>query len=301
MNLDPAEIAGLLPFEERYELRRKRWLDGPHESWEAFDRVLEREVVLNRPWLYTDVPRFIKTAKIAASLQHPCFVPVYDLGIVDRKTPYYTTAPVRGKPLSDLLRNYESEAASIERPFPLGSIVRAVRGACRAVEYAHGRGLLHLDLYPGSLLIDDDSRIVLEAADWSSSDVPSRDEAARLAIMGRPVYLSPEQVNPAGPGVGPATDVFGVGGVLHVILFGTPPNHLGRPSVEVITAIADRAFEPRRPGTLRPGIRSSESRRKIDRLVGICLKALDYEPERRYPTAAALGAALGEWLDTDRR
>jgi serine/threonine-protein kinase len=299
MDPDPAEIAGLLPFDERYERRQQRWYDGPYGSWEAFDRVLEREVILNMPRGCTD--GFIRTAKIVASLQHPCFLLVYDLGLLGGTTPYYTTAPVRGEPLSDLLRTFEGEAASIERPFPLRSIVGAVRDACRALEYAHRRGLLHLDFYPGSLLIDEDFWIVMEANDWRASDVPVRDEATSFAIVGRPVYMSPEQVNQAGPGVGPATDVFGVGGILHVILFGAPPNHLpGRTSVEVIMAIADRAFEPRRPGTLRPAIRSSEGRRKIDRLVGICLKALTYEPERRYPTAAALRAALDEWLEPDR-
>jgi serine/threonine-protein kinase len=304
MILDPADIAGFLPFEQRYERRQQRWDDGPHASWEAFDRVLERQIILNMARGYAEgyTERFIRTAKIAASLQHPSFLPVYDLGIVDGTTPFYTTPPVRGEPLSDLLRTFEGEAASIDRPFPLRPIIGGVRDACRALEYAHGRGLLHLDLYPGSLLIDEDFRIVMEADDWWASDVPARDEADPVGILGRPVYMSPEQVNPAVLGVGPATDVFGLGGILHVILFRAPPNRLpGRTrGVEVLSAIAAREFEPRRPGTLRPAIRSSEGRRKIDRLVGICLKALAYEPERRYPTAAALGAALDEWLEPDR-
>jgi serine/threonine-protein kinase len=301
MNLDPADIAGLLPFEERYERRRRRWLDGPHESWEAFDRVLEREVILNIPWRYTDIPRFIETAKIAASLQHPSFLPVYDLNVVGT-TPFYTTPPVRWKPLSDLLSTFEGEAASTENPLPLWLMAGAVRDACRALEYVHCRGLLHLDLHPESLLIGEDHRILMDIHKWRVIGVQDEDRTAPFAILGRPAYMSPEQVNLAGPGVGPATDVFGVGGILHVILFGTPPNHLlDRTSVvKVITAIADRAFEPRRPGTLRPGIRSSAARRMINRLVGICLKALAYEPERRYPTAAALGAALDEWLEPNR-
>src|SRR4051812_22266235 len=90
MILDPAVIAALLPFEGRYERRRQRWYDGPHGSWEAFDRVLEREIVLNMAWAYSDVPRFIRSAKVAASFRHPGFLPVYDLGILrarHRSTP----------------------------------------------------------------------------------------------------------------------------------------------------------------------------------------------------------------------
>lgn len=121
-------------------------------------------------------------------------------------------------------------------------------------------------------------------------------------LIGRPAFMSPEQVDRAGPGVGPATDVFGLGGILHLILFGTPPNHLpgGASLVEVLTAIADRRFEPRRPGTLRPAIRSSQARRRIDGLVRICLRALAYDPEGRYPSAAALGADLDGWREKSR-
>jgi hypothetical protein len=60
MDLDPAEIAGLLPFDGRYERCRRRWLDGPHGSREAFDRVLGREVVLNVAWGDSDVGAFIQ-------------------------------------------------------------------------------------------------------------------------------------------------------------------------------------------------------------------------------------------------
>jgi serine/threonine-protein kinase len=302
MDLDPAEIARTLPFEERYELRQKRWYDGPHESWEAFDRVLEREVVVNRPWLYTKIPRFIRAAKIAASFQHPGFPPVYDLGILGDLTPFYTTAPVRGESLSVLLRKSEGEGAPTAKPFPLRPIVEAVRDACRALEYAHGRGFLHLDLHPECLLIGKDRHVILGADEWREMGDGLGDGVGIRCVAVRPGFMSPEQLDETGRGLGPATDVLGVGGILHVILFGTPPNHLpGRANAAgLIRAVAERAFEPRRPGMLRPGIRASEGRRRIDRLVGICLKALAYEPERRYPTAAPLGAALDEWLEPDR-
>src|SRR5690349_1536897 len=112
MNLDPAEIAGLLPFDERYELRRQRWHDGPHGSWEAFDRVLEREIVLNKVWDFSDVPRFIRSAKVSASFQHPSFLPIYDLGILGGTTPFYTTPAVREqRSLDHLLREFEAGGA----------------------------------------------------------------------------------------------------------------------------------------------------------------------------------------------
>jgi serine/threonine protein kinase len=298
MNPDPSQIARLLPFEDRYERRRQRWLDGPHGSWEAFDRVLEREVVLNVAWGYSDVPAFIRSARAAASFRHPGFLPVHDLGIVGGTTPFYTTPPVPGVPLGCLIRGFEAGGPGSAGSFPLLPLVGAVRDASRALEYAHRRGLLHLDLHPDRLLIGDDHQVILDVHDWRTRSPREGGEAEPPLVFGFPAYLSPEQIAGKGSQVGPAADVFGLGGILHVILFGTPPNRLsgGKSAVEVIRAIAERSFEPRRPGTLRPGIRPSSGRRRIDGLVGICLKALAYEPEGRYPTAAALGDALDGWL-----
>ena len=128
MNLDPAEIAGLLPFETRYELRRRAWYDGPHGSWEAFDRVLGREVVVNMPWDYTDLSRFLKAVRTAASLQHPGFLPVLDLGITGGGQPFFTTPPIRGEPLSRRLRKYEADEPPAGGPFPLPGSRRGREG-----------------------------------------------------------------------------------------------------------------------------------------------------------------------------
>jgi hypothetical protein len=68
----------------------------------------------------------------------------------------------------------------------------------------------------------------------------------------------------------------------------------------VIGAIIDRAFDPRRPGTLRPRIGSRRDRRMAHELTAICLKSLAPEPEDRYPSAAALGEALEEWQERSR-
>lgn len=260
--------------------------------------MLEREVVLNVAWAYSDAPGFIRSAKVAASFRHPSFLPVYDLGILGGRTPFYTTPPVPEEPLGRRLREFEGDGPPPGAAFPILPLVGAVRDACRARENAHRRGLLHLDLHPDSLLVGGEDHVILDAAGWTGVPAGDVGESGGFQIVGRPAYLSPEQINWAGPGAGPATDVFGLGGILHVILFGTPPNHLpGRTGpVEAIRAIADRAVEPRRPGTLRPGIRSSEAHKRIDGLVGICLKALAYEPEGRYPTAADITDALEGWL-----
>jgi serine/threonine protein kinase len=177
MNCDPVEIKRSLPFEERYELRRQRWLDGPHGSWEAFDRVLEREVVLNVAWAYSNVPEFIRSAKVAASFRHPSFLPVYDMGVIEGRTPFYTTPLIEGEPLGHLLRRLDEDGPPSGSGSTVLRLVGAVRDACRALEHAHRRGLLHLGLRPNSLLVGDDNRIVLDVCDWKPLGHNEGDEA----------------------------------------------------------------------------------------------------------------------------
>ncbi len=296
MNLDPAEIAALLPFDSRYEVRHQCWSDGLHRRWEALDRVLGREVWLNRVPPAADAPHFIGRARTASALRHPNILPVYDLGVAGDATPFYTTPLVRAVPLGTLLGDQESgEDRPASRP-PLLSLVGAVRDACRGLEYAHRHGAVHLDLRPESLLVGEGFREVLLDGGWDEIRVHKESEGP-FRLIGRASYMSPEQAVETETGVSPATDVFGLGGILHVILFGTPPNHLPSKTsvVEVIMAIAERAFEPRRPGTLRPQISSRGDRKTAHELTSICLKALSYKPQDRYPTAAALGAALDDW------
>ena len=293
----PNPIDRYSPFRERYERRRQRWFDGPHESWESFDRVIERDVVLNIARSHLRTGGFLQSAKAASSLQHPNILPVYDLGIAGDHTPFYTTPPIRGKTLHHLLPDSRyCDPSSRPESSPILPLAWALRDSCRALEYAHQRGILHLDLHPDRLLIGEDYHVILDVDGWAKAGPRDGGEGCVGHDVGRPAYMSPEHINEAGPGVGPATDVFGLGGILYFILFGTPPNHLEGPSnpLKVIKAITGRAFEPRRPGTIRPGITSVAARGTIDGLVAICLKALSYEPEARYQSAAKMGEAIEE-------
>ena len=227
MNLELAEIAALLPFEKRYELRQRRWYDGPYESWVAFDRVLEREVVLNRAYpSFTAIPRFIKTAKAASTLRHPNLLPVFDLGVFEGVVPFYTTPSVPALPLKLHLWQLEREPGPINAPFPLKPLVAIVRDACGAVEHAHRHGFLHLDLHSESLLVEEGFREVFLVGDWEEAAARGDETKGETCMAFRPPYTSPEQIDEKGTGIGPATDVFGLGGILHVILFGTPPTFL---------------------------------------------------------------------------
>jgi serine/threonine protein kinase len=297
MGLDPSELAAILPPERRYERRARLWLDGPHEGWRAYDRVLGREVVLNIAHHWTGPVPLLRRARIAATLQHPCIPSVHDLGLIDDGRPFFTTPLIEATPLDVLLDGRGREDDRPSGSPPIRPLVRAMRDACRAVEHAHRRGLLHLDLYPGNLRIGPESQEVLLEGGWEPMGPRDEGEADLGRITGRPAYMSREQVVEGGAGVGPWTDVFGLGGLLHFLLCGVPPNHLpGKPGhVEVMRAVVDGRFELRRPAVIRPEI--GLARREARALGRICLKALAAQPDERHPTAASLADELDDWLE----
>lgn len=300
MDSDLCVLKEILPPGRRYGRRARLWLDGPHEGWEAFDRGLGREVALHFAYHGTGPAPLIRRARIAATLRHPSILPVYDLGLMDDGRPYFTTPLIEATPLDSHLdlrgRGEGCPAGSL----PVRPPVQAVRDACRAGEHAHRRGLLHLDLDPGKLRIGPDIREVVLEGGWDELGRRGGRGSDPGTIMGRPAYMSREQAVEGGVGVGPWTDVFGLGGLLHLVLYGVPPNHLpGKPGqLEVIQAVVDRRFEPRRPHALRPGL--GLDRREAQALGRICMKALGAEPDDRQPTAAALGDDLDGWLEGRR-
>jgi eukaryotic-like serine/threonine-protein kinase len=299
------ELLDILAFrrpEDRYELRRRLWADGPHEGWEAFDRLLGREVVLHRPYPTTDLARFLARARNASALRHPNLIPVHDLNLYEDGTPFFTTPLLRANSIDTLLRRHERAEEVGEGAFPLEPMVRAVRDACRAVDHLHRWGFLLLDLCPGSVLITEDPREVFVEPEWEVIAARQAGDPRVNHIIGRPPYMSPEQATGDGAGLGPPTDVYGLGGILHYLLFGQPSNRLpGTNSpLEIVRALIGRGFEPRAPSPLRPQIEAIVGRRGAGGLIQICMKALAFEPERRYPTAAALGDALDDWLEGRR-
>ena len=89
MDLDYLDIAASLSFKSRYELRRRRWLDGPYASWHAFDRILEREVIVNVAYRETDAARDGLTIRGHSPTSGTrIYSPIFDLGFTIEALPY---------------------------------------------------------------------------------------------------------------------------------------------------------------------------------------------------------------------
>jgi serine/threonine-protein kinase len=262
----------------RYELLAPVGRGAMGVVWKARDPSLDRVVALKliAAGQFADaaeIGRFRKEAQAAAQLSHPNAVPVYEVGEEDGQ-PYFTMELVEGKSLAELVRGV---------PLPPERAARYTREIADAIQSAHALGIVHRDLKPSNVLVDklDRPRVTDFGLAHRVVDV---DTAASLpAVVGTPSYMSPEQA--LGRKADARSDVYGIGAILYELLTGRPPFRADS-VVDTIRQVID--VEPATPRLLN---------RKVPRdLETLCLKCLAKEPERRYPSAAELGADLSRFL-----
>jgi eukaryotic-like serine/threonine-protein kinase len=219
--------------------------------------------------------RFLREAELAANLDHPHIVPIYEVDEHEDR-PYFSMKLVDGGSLSRQAARYRDDPRAAAR------LVSIVAGA---VHHAHGQGFLHCDLKPSNVLLDGrgnpyvtDFGLARRAGTESSLSISG-------AILGTPSYMAPEQAAGSRASLSPATDVYGLGAILYELLTGRAP--FRSPTVmETIVQVLER--DPAPPRVLRPEIPRE--------LEGICLKCLEKAPKDRYPTAEALAEELDNYL-----
>ncbi len=219
----------------------------------------------------TDVKRFHTEAEAAASLDHPGIVPIFEVGQHEGQH-YFSMGFVEGRSLSQRLA---------EGPLPSREAAEMIRRVSEAIEYAHRHGVIHRDLKPANILLDQNGNP--RVTDFGLAKKIQGDSGLTGSgqIMGTPSYMPPEQAGGKRGEAGPAADVYALGATLYALLTGRLPFQAATPMDTVIQVISEEPVPPRRLNASIP--RDLET---------ICLKCLEKEPGKRYPTAAALAEDL---------
>jgi WD40 repeat protein/predicted Ser/Thr protein kinase len=225
------------------------------------------------------VRRFRAEAAAAAALQHPNIVAIHDVG-VHEGSHFFSMDYVEGQNLAQLVGN---------RPLPAQKAAHYLKLIAEAIHYAHEQGILHRDLKPSNVLVDagtDQPRVT----DFGLAKWLDKESSLTLTgqVLGSPHFMPPEQADARRGKVDRRSDVFGLGGILYFLLTARPPfqgNSLETTLGQVLNV------EPVSPRLLNPAVPRD--------LETICLKCLSKEPDRRYPTAQALGEDLSRFLNAE--
>jgi serine/threonine protein kinase len=221
--------------------------------------------------------RFQHEAVIVASLRHPNILPIYELGETEDGLPFFTMKHAPGGTLLEAARGLRHD--------PRRS-VRLIAKVSRAMEYAHGERVLHRDLKPGNILLDEHGEpLVSDFGLAKSLEIPT-DLTRTLTSFGTPGFIAPEQAHGPAKELNPAADIYSIGAVLFYLLTGRPP-FVGENALAVIKEAADKPAPKLR--TLAPELGRD--------LEIICAKCLEHEPEARYFSAGDLAEDLERWLE----
>src|SRR5881275_408548 len=263
-----------------YELLEEIGRGGQGVVFRARQKSLNRTVAVKvislGQWASkAHLKRFRLEAEAAARLEHPVIVPIHEVGERDGSC-YFSMKFVEGGQLDEVVRR---------KPMSIRQAAELIGKVARIVHYAHEHRILHRDIKPGNILLDQKSEPHL--TDFGLARlVESESTVTRtMEVLGTPSYMAPEQAVGNNAAISSLTDVYGLGAVLYQLLTGQPP-FAGGTTYETIKLLLDT--EPKPPRLLNP---------KIDRdLSTICLKCLEKDSKRRYSSALALAEDLERWL-----
>ena len=284
----------------RFEIVKELGRGGSGIVFQAFDPELRRHVALKVPrpeYFVTDEVqgRFLREAQAAAALKHEAIVPVYEAGQAGAIC-YIAAEFCDGESLAHWLQHNQVPPERVAAAW--------VKQLAEGIDHAHQQGVLHRDLKPANVLVvarSTSSTKILggraaggeltnlqpKLTDFGLAKLVDNDATATRtgALLGTPAYMAPEQAEGRLDEIDGRTDVYGLGAILYELLTGAPPFSA---DTELATLVAVREQEPGMPSRSRHGLSPD--------LEAICLMCLEKNPERRYPSAAALADDLGRYL-----
>ncbi len=264
-----------------YEILEQIGCGGMGVIYRARQRHSRRIVAVKRVLSYRAdshgaLQRFRREAQAVASLDHPNILPIYEVSESEDGLPFFSMKFAEKGSLQ------ENAASLRDEP---RKCVQLMAKVAHAVEYAHSRGVLHRDLKPGNILLNDRGEPLVSDFGLAKLLDGNNDLTRSLTTFGTAGFIAPEQAGDAAVDLTPVADVYSLGAVLFNVLAGRPP-FLGSNPVSVIRQASE---------TQAPKLRSLAP--SLDRdLETICARCLERDPKARYQSAGDLAADLERWL-----
>lgn len=223
---------------------------------------------------------------LVGALEHPNIVPVYLLGEDDDGFPTLVMKRIDGVSWGDVIHGKSEGVGPAEGEDPLEWHLEVLMQVSNAVHFAHSRGIVHRDLKPENVMVGAFGEVYL--LDWgiavttsASNDSPFPKAADVKDVAGTPAYMSPEMVTGNGAAIGPRTDVYLLGAILHEIVTGS-----GRHQGDSMFAVMHSAYES--APLEYPGIEAELGR--------ICNRATAKDPADRFESADEFRRAVATFL-----
>ncbi len=255
----------------RYRLLQRIGSGGMADVWLAEDPHLQRRValkILHRRFAQDRefVERFEREAEAAAGLSHPNVVAVFDRGDVEG-THYIAMQLLEGRTLKEL----------IDQGLTAEQSVALIRQVLEAAGFAHRHGVVHRDLKPQNVIVDDEGKATV--TDFGIARAGASEITQAGSVMGTPHYLSPEQAQ--GQAVTAVSDLYSIGVMLYEALAGRVPFEADS---AVAIAMKQVSHTPQRPSSIAPAVTPA--------LDAVTMRALEKDPGQRFQSAEAFIAAL---------
>jgi TolB-like protein/tRNA A-37 threonylcarbamoyl transferase component Bud32 len=265
-----------------YEILDEIGRGGMGVIYRARQRHSRRIVAVKRVLSYQaesheTLERFRREAEAVASLDHPNILAIYEVSESEDGLPFFSMKFATGGSLQNAVSAFRDEPRKC---------VQLMAKVARAVEYAHNRGVLHRDLKPGNILLDDRGEPLVSdfgLAKWLNTNT---DLTKSLITFGTAGYIAPEQAEGAAADLTPAADIYSLGAILFGLLAGRPP-FLGDNALSVIRQAVEKPA---------PKLRALAPSYNRD-LETICARCLERDAKARYQSAGDLATDLERWLE----
>ncbi len=261
----------------KYVLLSELGRGGMGVVYKSWDSGLKRWValkLLTTPGSREDVLRFHREAQTAAALRHPNIVGVYEVGEAAGH-PFIALEYVEGKTLSG-------------QKLPVRRAAEVVAQIARAVEYAHGQGVIHRDLKPGNVMIDKAGKAWVMDFGLAKNVRGESQLTMSGTVIGTPSYMPPEQASGRNRELDRRVDVYSLGAVLYELATGRAPFR-GSSPLATLEQVVNQEVRP--PSELNSAVPPD--------LETILLKCLEKDRHRRYPSVRLLADDLERWLQGD--